>query len=87
MVYQQTYPKSRSSQDTLAESDSYAVDGAPLLFTIGIAHSFYGPASAKQLAHYARQVPVGSGGACNSDLQYGRRHLKPQRLPWTLIQP
>jgi len=41
MVYQQTYPKSRSSQDRLAENASYAVAGAPLLFTIGIAHSFY----------------------------------------------
>ncbi len=41
MVYQQIYPKSRSSQDTVAENASDAVDGAPLLFTIFITHSFY----------------------------------------------
>ena len=29
---------------------------------------------------------VGSSGACNSYLQYSRRRLKPQRLPWTLVQ-
>ena len=29
---------------------------------------------------------VGSGGACNSCLQYSRRRLKPQCLPRTLIQ-
>jgi len=29
---------------------------------------------------------VGSSGACNSCLQYSRRCLKPQRLPWTLVQ-
>lgn len=29
---------------------------------------------------------AGSSGVCNSCLQYGRRRLKPQRLPWTLVQ-
>ena len=57
LVYQRTYPKSRFSQDTLAEYATYAADGAPLFSTVGIDHSFYRPASAKQLAHYAEQVP------------------------------
>jgi uncharacterized protein YecE (DUF72 family) len=57
LVYQRTYPKSRFSQDTLAEYAGYAVDGAPLFSTVGIDHSFYRPASVKQLAHYAEQVP------------------------------
>ena len=29
----------------------------PLFSTVGIDHSFYQPASVKQLAHYAEQVP------------------------------
>jgi len=33
-----------------------------------------------------KKAVVGSGGACNSCLQYSRRRLKPQRLPWTLVQ-
>jgi len=33
-----------------------------------------------------KKAAVGSGGACNSCLQYSRRRLKPQCLPWTLIQ-
>jgi transposase len=33
-----------------------------------------------------KKAAVGSGGACNSCLQYSRRRLKPQRLPWTLVQ-
>ena len=33
-----------------------------------------------------KKAVVGSGGACNSGLQYSRRRLKPQRLPRTLIQ-
>jgi len=33
-----------------------------------------------------KKAVVGSGGACNSCLQYSRRCLKPQRLPRTLIQ-
>jgi len=57
LVYQRTYPKSRFSADTLAEYASYAVNGAPLFQTVGIDHSFYRPAGAKQLAHYAEQVP------------------------------
>ena len=34
-----------------------------------------------------KKAGVGSGGACNSCLQYSRRRLKPQCLPRTLIQP
>ena len=33
-----------------------------------------------------KKAAVGSSGACNSCLQYSRRRLKPQRLPWTLVQ-
>jgi len=56
LVYKRTYPKSRFSQDTLAEYAAYG-DGIPLFRTVGIDHSFYRPASAAQLAHYASQVP------------------------------
>lgn len=57
LVYHRTYPKSRFSQDTLAEYAAYRVQGSPLFSTVGIDHSFYRPASAKQLAHYTAQVP------------------------------
>ena len=33
-----------------------------------------------------KKAAVGSSGACNSGLQYSRRCLKPQGLPWTLVQ-
>jgi uncharacterized protein YecE (DUF72 family) len=58
LVYQRTYPKSRFSQDTLAEYAAYGTDGLPLFRTVGIDHSFYRPASAAQLAYYASQVPA-----------------------------
>ena len=57
LVYHRTYPKSRFSQDTLAEYAVYPAQGAALFTTVGIDHSFYRPAGAKQLAHYAAQVP------------------------------
>jgi uncharacterized protein YecE (DUF72 family) len=57
LVYHRTYPKSRFSQDTLGEYAAYRMQGSPLFSTVGIDHSFYRPASAKQLAHYAAQVP------------------------------
>ena len=57
LVYQRTHPKSRFSADTLAEYTRYVVEGRPLFKTVGIDHSFYRPAGAKQLAHYADQVP------------------------------
>lgn len=58
LVYHRTYPKSRFSADTLAEYARYAVDGQSLFQTVGIDHTFYRPAGAKQLAHYAEQVPA-----------------------------
>jgi len=57
LVYHRSYPKNRFSQDTLAEYAAYAPTGTPQFSTVGIDHSFYRPASAKQLAHYASQVP------------------------------
>ena len=57
LVYHRSYPKSRFSQDALAEYAAYTVAGSPLFRTVGIDHSFYGPASPTQLAHYAKQVP------------------------------
>jgi len=57
LVYQRAYPKSRFSSDTLGEYARYSVEGRPLFQTVGIDHSFYRPAGAKQLAHYADQVP------------------------------
>ena len=45
LVYQQTYAKSRFSQDTLAEYAGYAVDRALLFSTVGIDHSFYQPSN------------------------------------------
>ena len=43
--YQQTYPKSRFSQDTLTEYAGYEMDDIALFRTVGIDHSFYRPAS------------------------------------------
>ncbi len=55
--YQRTYTKNRFSQDALAEYAGYRKDSIPIFRTVGIDHSFYRPASAVQLAHYASQVP------------------------------
>jgi hypothetical protein len=55
LVYQRTYPKSRFSQDTLAEL-AYAADGAPLFSTVGIDHSSP-PGQRCATLHYAEQVP------------------------------
>jgi len=57
LVYHRSYAKSHFSQDTLAEYAAHTVAGSPLFRTVGIDHSFYGPASPAQLAHYAEQVP------------------------------
>ena len=57
-IYHRPYPASRFSKDSLAEYAAYATDEAPLFRTVGIDHSFYRPASATQLAHYASQVPA-----------------------------
>jgi len=61
LVYHRPYAKSRFTQDSLAEYAAYTSDEAgcpPLFRTVGIDHSFYHPASAEQLAHYAEQVPA-----------------------------
>ena len=57
MVYQRAYAKSRFRQDMLAEYAGYEMDGIPLFRTVDIDHTFYRPASAGQLAYYARQAP------------------------------
>ena len=57
LVYHKPYPKSRFTQDALAEYATHAVNGSPLFSTVGIDHSFYRPAGAAQLGHYAAQVP------------------------------
>jgi hypothetical protein len=64
LVYQRNYPKRRFSQDILAEYAGYAVDGAPLFFTVGIIHSFYRPASVKQLAHTLCEASPGRFRRC-----------------------
>lgn len=58
-VYKKTYPKSRFKQDSLAEYAAYEYNGERLFRTVGIDHSFYGPPTAKMLAHYAAQLPPG----------------------------
>jgi uncharacterized protein YecE (DUF72 family) len=58
-VYNKPYTKSRFKQDCLAEYAAYRYKGEPLFRTVGIDHSFYGPPSAKLLAHYASQLPNG----------------------------
>lgn len=57
LVYHRQYSKSRFSQDALAEYARYGREGRPLFRTVGIDHTFYRPAGASQLAHYAAQVP------------------------------
>ena len=58
-VYHKTYPKSRFKQDSLAEYADYQYKGERLFRTVGIDHTFYGPPTAKMLAHYAAQLPPG----------------------------
>lgn len=58
-VYNRPYPKSRFKQDCLAEYADYQFEGERLFRTVGIDHSFYGPPSARQLAHYASLLPAG----------------------------
>ena len=57
LIYHRSYSKNRFSQDTLAEYAAFENASVPLFRTVGIDHSFYRPASAAQLAHYASQVP------------------------------
>lgn len=58
-IYKQHYPKGRFKQDCLAEYARYAYEGEPLFRTVGFDFTFYGPPTAKQLAHYASLVPDG----------------------------
>jgi uncharacterized protein YecE (DUF72 family) len=58
-VYKQKYPKGRFKQDCLAEYVRYEHEGEPLFRTVGFDFTFYGPPTAKQLAHYASLVPDG----------------------------
>jgi uncharacterized protein YecE (DUF72 family) len=59
LVYRKPYPKSRFSQDCLAEYAAYEYQGASLFRTVGIDHTFYHPPTVSQLVHYAGQVPEG----------------------------
>ncbi len=58
LVYKQRYPPSRFTKDALAEYAAYEYHGAPLFRTVGIDHTFYRPATVKQLAHYGSLVPT-----------------------------
>ena len=58
-VYRQHYPKGRFKQDCLAEYARYEHEGEPLFRTVGFDFTFYGPPTAKQLAHYASLLPDG----------------------------
>jgi uncharacterized protein YecE (DUF72 family) len=57
LVYRQAYQANRFSKESLSEYARYEYRGAPLFRTVGIDHTFYRPATARQLAHYAAQVP------------------------------
>jgi uncharacterized protein YecE (DUF72 family) len=58
-VYNRRYPKSRFKQDCLREYADYEYEGEKLFRTAGIDFSFYGPPSARLLAHYASLLPDG----------------------------
>ena len=58
-VYKRKYPKGRFKQDCLSEYATYEHEGEPLFRTAGIDFSFYGPPSAKLLAHYGSLLPAG----------------------------
>jgi uncharacterized protein YecE (DUF72 family) len=58
-VYRQNYAKGRFKQDCLAEYARYEYEGQPLFRTVGFDFTFYGPPTARQLAHYASLVPPG----------------------------
>lgn len=56
-VYRQPYAKGRFKQDCLAEYARYEYEGEPLFRTVGFDFTFYGPPTARQLAHYASLIP------------------------------
>jgi uncharacterized protein YecE (DUF72 family) len=59
LVYTKAYPKGRFKQDCLAEYAAYQYRGEHLFRTVGFDFTFYGPPTARQLAHYAAQLPAG----------------------------
>jgi uncharacterized protein YecE (DUF72 family) len=59
LVYKKDYPPRRFKQDCLAEYAQYEYKGARLFQTVGLDFTFYGPPSAEQLSHYAKQLPEG----------------------------
>lgn len=59
LVYLKSYPKNRFKQESLAEYADYQYKGERLFRTVGFDFTFYGPPTARQLAHYARQLPGG----------------------------
>jgi uncharacterized protein YecE (DUF72 family) len=59
LVYNRSYPKGRFKQDCLAEYAQYRYKDQPLFRTVGFDFTFYGPPTARQLAHYATQLPSG----------------------------
>ena len=58
-VYKKPYPKSRFKRDCLAEYATYEYEGERLFPTVGADHTFYGPPTAKLLAHYTGLLPPG----------------------------
>jgi uncharacterized protein YecE (DUF72 family) len=58
LIYTKTYPKGRFKQDCLAEYAAYQYNGERLFRTVGFDFTFYGPPTARQLAHYAAQLPA-----------------------------
>ncbi|HEU4685967.1 MAG TPA: DUF72 domain-containing protein [Nitrospira sp.] len=56
-VYRKPYATGRFKQDCLGEYARYEYKGEPLFRTVGFDHTFYGPPTAEQLAHYAAQLP------------------------------
>jgi hypothetical protein len=73
LVYQWAYTENRFSQDALTEDVGYEMAGILLFRTVGIDRSFFPPANAAQLAHYAKQVPEDF----RSVLMSGKRSLHP----------
>jgi uncharacterized protein YecE (DUF72 family) len=59
IVYTRPYPKGRFKQDCLAEYARYRYKDEILFRTVGFDFTFYGPPTARQLEHYAAQLPAG----------------------------
>lgn len=79
LVYQRTYPKSRFSQDILAEYANYSVDEAPLFSTIAIA--FFLPTSQRQAIGTLCEASPGRFRRCVQQRRaYGYRDKEYLRL-------